>query len=93
MQSTSINLPSDLKQRIEVGARLLGKKPSAYMRELLEKGLAAEEPGGLKRVYAGLNELRGIGDPGITDASKTIGKELYGANGAWKGTPPSNSNG
>jgi hypothetical protein len=63
------------------------------MRELLEKGLAAEEPKSLKRVYAGLEDLRGIGDPGITDASKTIGKELYGANGAWKGIKPPTDNG
>lgn len=59
------------------------------MSEITEEGinhvLEQYERQRVNRIYDGLKELDGIGDPRITDASTTIDETLYGERGVWKG--------
>ncbi|MEP7284419.1 MAG: hypothetical protein ABI947_01465 [Chloroflexota bacterium] len=47
--------------------------------------LKEQEHTQLKQMYRVFRTMKGSGNPGITDASRTIDETLDGNNGAWKG--------
>jgi hypothetical protein len=82
MIRTSIILPTPLYHRLTLAAQQERKSLSALIRDLLAKALAGQEKVQLKRTYAALEKLNGVGPKGITDASTTINETLYGEHGA-----------
>lgn len=86
MMRTSLYLPKPLYQQLEFAAKRRKTSVSQVTRELLQKALAANEDKALDRMYQAWNEVNGIGEAGITDASTTIDEVLYGENGAWRGS-------
>jgi hypothetical protein len=86
MRRISVILPTPLYHRLTVAAQQERKSLSALIRDLLAKALAGQEKAHLKRTYAALKKLDGIGPKGITNASTTINETLYGEHGAWKGS-------
>jgi hypothetical protein len=86
MLRRSIYLAPTLNYRIESASKAEGKSVSAYIAEVMDKVLATREQSKLKQVYQGLQQLKGIGSRGDTDASLTINETLYGEQGAWRGS-------
>lgn len=84
MKRTSLSLPESLYQRLAILAQNQDQNMSELIRELVEKALAMEEELKLQKIYTGLQQLGGVGDAGITDASITIDEVLYGEVAAWK---------
>jgi hypothetical protein len=39
----------------------------------------------MKRVYASLAQVKGVGQDNVTHVAATIDERLYGVEGAWKG--------
>jgi hypothetical protein len=85
MRRTSVILPPPLYHRLTLAAEQERKSLSEFIRDLLAKALAGQEKAHLKRTYAALKKLDGIGPKGIRDASTTINETLYGEHGAWRG--------
>lgn len=88
MQSTvrtSIILPMDLLHRLRQTANATNSTFSDLVRTLLEQGIVFQEKATLASTYAALNNVKGISDADISNASVTINETLYGENGAWKG--------
>lgn len=88
MQSTvrtSITLPVDLLHRLRQTATATNSTFSDVVRTLLEQGVVFQEKATLANTYAALNNVIGISDADISDASVKINETLYGENGAWKG--------
>ena len=86
MARTTLVLPDALHQRLTLTAKSEGTSLTKLVGDLLSKALAKREKSQLEQIYEGLNELEGVGEPGVTDASTTIDKLLYGEKGAWRGS-------
>lgn len=85
MIRTSINLPEPLHHQLQFVAKGQNQTVSNLVRRILERGLAQQKDARMKRVYASLTTVKGIGKDDVTDVSATINELLYGAGGAWKG--------
>jgi hypothetical protein len=75
MQRINIYLPHDLRQRIQLRAERDKKPEAQVIRELVQKGIEAEQP---RRVQHGLTSLAKLGIKGPKDLSQNIDKYLYG---------------
>ena len=86
MLRRSVSFTPTLNYRIEFASKTRGQTVSAYIAEIMDRELATQEQSKLKQVYSGLQQLKGIGSKGDTDASRTIDETLYGEQGAWRGS-------
>lgn len=82
---TTIRMQPSVLERLRFFAQERGRTMSEIMEEGVNHVLEQYESQRLDRLYEGLKQLDGIGDPSITDASTTIDEVLYGEQRAWKG--------
>lgn len=90
MIRTSLLLPAVMHQKLIIASRRRGKSLSHVVENYVNKGLAAEEKTQIEKMYAALDALKGVAKGLPADTSSTIDEILYGEQGAWRGTMPSN---
>ena len=92
MTRASIYIPDTLHQRLVMASKRKKINISVLARTLLDQALMEEERQQLRTMYDGLKRLKGVVKDPVTDASTTIDEVLYGENGAWRGTLPTDAN-
>jgi hypothetical protein len=81
----TISIPNTLYLRLRIAAEQQEKTLSAVACELIDQALTVYEKAQSKRIYEGLERLKGSDTSRVTNASTTINEILYGENGAWRG--------
>ena len=84
MSTLTLRLPDDLKSRLAVAARRLGKTPERFVRESLEKRLRPNQPGstGSSSLYERSRHLCGSVTGGPRDLASN--KKHLNGYGSWK---------
>jgi hypothetical protein len=85
MIRTSLYLPDALHQHLLVLSQRKGQSFSELARVLFCQAIEQGESSHILGTYEALDQMEGIGENDITDASMTVDQTLYGGNGAWQG--------